>query len=179
MFVATFDGRLIALDAGTGKPVWTTATFDPASMQAISGAPRVGAGLVFIGNSGGEFGGRGYLSAYKADTGELAWRFYTVPGEPGKTDGAASDEALSKLAQPTWFGKYNDYRGGGNVWNSIVFDPEFDQVYIATGNGYPWLRTFRSDGKGDNLFICSVVALDAKTGTYKWHYQETPGDIWD
>ncbi len=179
VFVATFDGRLIALDAGTGKPVWTTATFDPASMQAISGAPRVGAGLVFIGNSGGEFGGRGYLSAYKADTGELAWRFYTVPGEPGKTDGAASDEALSKLAQPTWFGKYNDYRGGGNVWNSIVFDPEFDQVYIATGNGYPWLRTFRSDGKGDNLFICSVVALDAKTGTYKWHYQETPGDIWD
>jgi len=179
VFVATFDGRLIALDAGTGKPIWTTATFDPESMHAISGAPRVGAGLVFIGNSGGEFGGRGYISAYKADTGELAWRFYTVPGEPGKADGAASDEALAKLAQPTWFGEYKAYRGGGNVWNSIVFDPEFDQVYIATGNGYPWLRTFRSDGKGDNLFICSVVALDAKTGAYKWHYQETPGDIWD
>ncbi len=179
VFVATFDGRLIAIDAATGKQVWSTATFDPESMHAISGAPRVGAGLVFIGNSGGEFGGRGYVSAYKADTGELAWRFYTVPGDPAKPDGAASDEALAKLAQPTWFGKHTDYRGGGNVWNSIVFDPEFDQVYLATGNGFPWLRTFRSEGKGDNLFIDSVVALDAKTGAYKWHYQETPGDIWD
>ncbi len=179
VFVATFDGRLIALDAATGKQVWSTATFDPETMYAISGAPRVGAGLVFIGNSGGEFGGRGFVSAYKADTGELAWRFYTVPGEPGKADGAASDEAVAKFAQPTWFGKYESYRGGGNVWNSIVFDPELDQVYLATGNGYPWLRTFRSGGKGDNLFICSVVALDARTGAYKWHYQETPGDIWD
>ena len=179
VYVATFDGRLIALDASTGKPVWSTATFDPNSMYAISGAPRVGAGLVFIGNSGGEFGGRGYVSAYKADTGELAWRFYTVPGEPGKPDGAASDDAMARIAQPTWFGQYHDYRGGGNVWNSIVFDPELDQVYLATGNGYPWVRTFRSDGKGDNLFICSVVALDAHTGAYRWHYQETPGDIWD
>jgi quinohemoprotein ethanol dehydrogenase len=179
VFVATFDGRLIALDAGTGKQLWSTATFDSDSMYAISGAPRVGAGLVFIGNSGGEFGGRGYVSAYKADSGELAWRFYTVPGEPGKPDGAASDEAIAKFAQPTWFGKYESYRGGGNVWNSIVFDTELDQVYLATGNGYPWTRTARSAGKGDNLFICSVVALDARTGAYKWHYQETPGDIWD
>ena len=179
VFVATFDGRLIAIDAATGQQVWSTATFEQESTNAISGAPRVGSGLVFIGNTGGEFGGRGYVSAYKADAGQLAWRFYTVPGDPAKPDGEVSDEALAKLAQPTWFGKHNDYRGGGNVWNSIVFDPEFDQVYLATGNGFPWLRTFRSEGKGDNLFIDSVVALDAKTGAYKWHYQETPGDIWD
>ncbi len=179
VFVGTFDGRLIALDAATGKPLWSTATFDPESMQAISGAPRVGAGLVFIGNSGGEFGGRGFVSAYKADTGELAWRFYTTPGDPAKPDGAASDKVMAEKVQATWFGKHNEYRGGGNVWNSIVFDPEFDQVYLATGNGYPWARTFRSEGKGDNLFIDSVVALDAKTGEYRWHYQETPGDIWD
>jgi quinohemoprotein ethanol dehydrogenase len=179
VFVGTFDGRLIALDAATGQVIWTTATFDPDTMHVISGAPRVGAGLVFIGNSGGEFGGRGYVSAYKADTGELAWRFYTVPGDPAKPDGAASDAVLAEKAQKTWFGKPNDYRGGGNVWNSIVYDPEFEQVYLATGNGYPWARRFRSDGKGDNLFIDSVVALDAKTGAYRWHYQETPGDIWD
>ena len=179
VFVASFDGRLIALDAATGKPAWSTATFDPDSMHAISGAPRVGAGLVFIGNSGGEFGGRGYVSAYRADTGELAWRFYTVPGDPARPDNAASDAVMADKVQKTWFGKPNDYRGGGNVWNSIVYDPEFDQVYLATGNGYPWVRTFRSEGKGDNLFIDSVVALDAKTGAYRWHYQETPGDIWD
>jgi quinohemoprotein ethanol dehydrogenase len=102
-----------------------------------------------------------------------------VPGDPAKPDNAASDAVLAEKAQPTWSGKPNDYRGGGNVWSSIVYDPEFDQVYLATGNGYPWVRSFRSAGKGDNLFIDSVVALDAKTGAYRWHYQETPGDIWD
>jgi quinohemoprotein ethanol dehydrogenase len=179
VFVGTFDGRLVALDAATGQEAWTAVTFDPDSMHAISGAPRVGHGLVFIGNSGGEFGGRGFVSAYNADTGQLAWRFYTVPGDPAKPDGAASDDVIAAKVQATWSGKHNEYRGGGNVWNSIVYDPELDQVYLATGNGYPWLRTFRSEGKGDNLFICSVVALDAATGKYKWHYQETPGDIWD
>lgn len=179
VYVGTYDGRLIALDAATGKPVWTAVTADPDAMYTISGAPRVGAGLVFIGNGGGEFGGRGYVSAYNADNGELAWRFYTVPGDPARPDGAASDEILAKLVQPTWFGAYDEHRGGGMVWNSIVYDPEFDQVYLATGNGFPWPRLFRSEGKGDNLFICSVVALDAKTGHYKWHYQETPGDSWD
>lgn len=179
VYVGTFDGRLIAIDAATGKEVWSAVTFPPDSMHAITGAPRVGGGLVYIGNAGGEFGGRGFVSAYHADTGELAWRFYLTPGDPNQPDGAASDAALAEVAQPTWFGEHNEYRGGGNVWNSIVYDPELGQLYLATGNGYPWLRTFRSDGQGDNLFICSVVALDAKTGQYKWHYQETPGDIWD
>ena len=158
VYVGTYDGRLIALDAATGTPVWTAVTADPDEMYTISGAPRVGAGLVFIGNGGGEFGGRGYVTAYNADTGEQAWRFYTVPGDPNKPDGAASDEIMAKLVQPTWFGPYDEHRGGGMVWNSIVYDAEFDQVYLATGNGFPWPRGFRSAGKGDNLFICSVVA---------------------
>ena len=179
VYVATYDGRLIALDAASGKPVWTAQTVDPDAMYTISGAPRVGAGLVFIGNGGGEFGGRGYVSAYHADTGELAWRFYTVPGDPAKPDGAASDDVMASLVQPTWFGPHNDYRGGGMAWNSIVYDAEFGAVYFATGNGYPWPRLIRSEGKGDNLFIDSVVAVDAKTGKYRWHYQETPGDSWD
>jgi len=179
VYVATFDGRLIALDATDGKPVWTAQTVDPEAMYAISGAPRVGRGLVYIGNSGGEFGGRGYVSAYDAESGALVWRFYTVPGDPKKPDGAASDAIHKSLTSKTWFGPYTDYRGGANVWNSIVYDPDLDQVYLATGNGFPWARKFRSAGKGDNLFISSVVAVDAATGEYRWHYQEVPGDSWD
>lgn len=179
VYVGTFDGRLIALDARTGQPVWTAVTVDPEGTSTITGAPRVGAGLVFIGNSGGEFGGRGYASAYDADTGALVWRFYTTPGDPEKADGAASDDIMKSLVEPTWFGKPDNHRGGANVWNSIVFDAELGQVYLATGNGYPWPRKFRSAGKGDNLFISSVVAVDARTGKYKWHYQESPGESWD
>jgi quinohemoprotein ethanol dehydrogenase len=179
VYVATFDGRLVALDRATGKPVWTAQTVDPGSMHTISGAPRVGRGLVYIGNAGGEFGGRGYVSAYDAESGALVWRFFTVPGDPAKPDGVASDPIHRTLTQKTWFGPHNDYRGGGHAWNSIVYDPEFDQVYFATGNGYPWPRRFRSAGRGDNLFISSVVAVDAATGEYRWHYQETPGDSWD
>lgn len=179
VYVATFDGRLVALDASNGKPAWTAQTVDPDGTYAISGAPRVGRGLVYIGNAGGEFGGRGYVSAYDAESGALVWRFYTVPGDPARPDGAASDEIHKSLTSRTWFGPHTDYRGGANVWNSIVYDPDLDQVYLATGNGFPWARKFRSAGKGDNLFICSVVAVDAATGEYRWHYQETPGDSWD
>jgi quinohemoprotein ethanol dehydrogenase len=179
VYVGTFDGRLIALDASSGKPVWTAMTVDPDKMNTITGAPRVGRGLVFIGNGGGEFGGRGYVSAYDAESGALVWRFFTTPGDPAKPDGAASDAIHKSLVQKTWFGPHNEHRGGGNVWNSIVYDAELDQVYLATGNGYPWVRKFRSAGRGDNLFISSVVALDAASGDYRWHYQETPGDSWD
>jgi len=179
VYVATFDARLIALNARTGKPVWSAEVAPADSTYTISGAPRVAGGLVYIGNAGGEFGGRGYVSAYDAGTGKLVWRFFTTPGDPAKADGAISDEPLKTIAQPTWFGPHTDYRGGGHVWNSMVYDADFDQLYIATGNGYPWHRKFRSEGRGDNLFISSIVALDAKTGRYKWHYQETPGDSWD
>ena len=180
IYVGTVDGRLIALDAANGKPVWSTVTTPAGTTYSITGAPRVARGKVFIGNAGSEFGGRGYVSAYDAQNGKLVWRFYTVPGNPtGKPDGAASDEVLARVAQPTWFGDWYKYGGGGHVWNSLVFDPDFNQIYFGTGNGYPWNRQHRSAGKGDNLFIASVVAVDADTGRYKWHYQEVPGEEWD
>jgi len=179
VYSGTWDGRLIALDARTGKLVWSTQTVDPDSVLTVTSAPRIANGLVYIGNAGGDFGGRGYVTAYHADTGKQAWRFYLTPGDPKKKDGAASDDIMDTLVQPTWPGPHNEYRGGANVWNSMVYDPEFDQVLLATGDGFPWNRHFRSEGKGDNLFIASIVALDAKTGKYKWHYQETPGESWD
>ena len=180
VYVGTVDGRLIAIDAQTGKLVWSVLTVDPKWMHSITGAPRIARGKVFIGNGGGEFGGRGYVSAYDAKSGKLVWRFYTVPGDPAKpADGAASDDVLARLARPTWHGEWAPYRGGGHPWNAIVYDPDFNQLYIATGNGFPLNRKFRSDAKGDNLFIASVVALNADTGKYVWHYQETPGESWD
>ena len=179
VYFGTWDGRLIALDARTGQQVWSTQTVDPNSTLTVTSAPRVANGLIFIGNAGGDFGGRGYVSAYNAETGKKAWRFYLTPGDPKKPDGEISDEIMDKIVQPTWFGPHNEWRGGANAWNSIVYDPDYDQLYIATGDGFPWNRYFRSEGKGDNLFIASIVALDAKTGRYKWHYQETPGEEWD
>ena len=180
IYVGTIDGRLIALDAKTGALLWSTITVDQSKPYTITGAPRVANGLVLIGNGGAEYGVRGYVSAYDARTGKLAWRFYTVPGDPARKDGAASDDVLNKLARPTWFGDaYYRYGGGGTVWDSIVYDPDLDRVYIGVGNGGPWNRKIRSEDKGDNLFVGSIVALDAKSGAYLWHYQETPGDTWD
>ena len=180
IFVGTIDGRLIALDARTGALLWSQLTVDQSKPYTITGAPRVAKGLVLIGNGGAEYGVRGFVSAYNATTGKLAWRFYTVPGDPARRDGAASDAILEKLARPTWFGDaYYRYGGGGTVWDSIVYDPDLDRVYIGVGNGGPWNRKIRSEDKGDNLFVGSIVALDAKSGAYVWHYQETPGDTWD
>jgi quinohemoprotein ethanol dehydrogenase len=181
VYVGTIDARLIALDAATGAVAWSVATAPAGSTYSITGAPRVARDKVFIGNGGGEFGGRGYVSAYDTANGKLVWRFYVVPGAPdAKPDGVASDKILDKLARPTWFGDdWYKYGGGGHTWNGLTYDPELKQLYLATGNGFPWNREFRSAGKGDNLFISSIVALDADTGQYKWHYQETPGDQWD
>ena len=180
LFFGTIDGRLIALDAKTGSQVWSVQTTDPEKSQAISGAPRVAKGKVFIGNGGADQGVRGFVSAYDQETGELAWRFYTVPGQPGKRDGAASDDVLERLARETWSGdRYWQIGGGGTVWDSIVYDPEMDRLYVGVGNAGPWSREIRSEGEGDNLFVGSVLALDPDTGEYLWHYQETPGDQWD
>lgn len=182
VYVGALDGRLIALDAANGKPVWQTQTIDPAGPLAvnytITGAPRVVKDMILIGNGGAEFGARGYVSAYDAATGKLRWRFYTVPGKPGVRDNAASDAALDK-ARASWAGEWWKYGGGGTAWDAIEFDPELNLVYFGTGNGSPWNHEMRSDGKGDNLFLSSIVAVDADTGQYRWHFQTTPADAWD
>jgi len=175
VFVGTLHGRLVALDAASGKPVWETLTIDTNYHYTITGAPRVVKDKVLIGNGGAEFGVRGYISAYDADTGKLAWRFYTVPGDPVKP----FESPILEKAAKTWTGQWWKFGGGGTVWDSIAYDPGLDLVYLGIGNGTPWNRRARSPRGGDNLFTCSVIALKADTGEYVWHYQETPGDAWD
>ena len=172
---ATLDGRLIALDAETGHIAWSTMTVPEDSMYTITGAPRIARGKVIIGNSGAEYGVRGYVDAYDAETGKRVWRFHTVPGNPA--DGF-ENEAM-RMAAETWNGEWWTGGGGGTVWDSIVYDPELDLLYIGVGNGAPWDRNLRSPGGGDNLFLSSIVALRPDTGEYVWHYQTTPGDTWD
>ena len=174
-FVGTLDGRLIALDAETGDLVWETVTVDQSKPYSITGAPRVVKGMVVIGNGGAEYGVRGYVSAYDAETGVLRWRTYTVPGDPSL---GFESEAMEKAAA-TWQGEWWKAGGGGTAWDAIVYDPELDLVYVGTGNGSPWPRDLRSPGGGDNLYLASILALRADDGTLVWHYQTTPGDNWD
>ena len=177
VYFGSLDGRMFALNAETGQVVWEVDTIiDRSRYYTITGAPRVANDKVFIGNGGAEFGVRGYVTAYDAQTGDEVWRFFTVPGDPAKP---FENEAM-EMAAASWKGTtYWEYGGGGTVWNSIVYDPDFNQVYLGVGNGSPWTREVRSPGGGDNLFLSSIVALDADTGDYKWHYQTTPGDNWD
>jgi quinohemoprotein ethanol dehydrogenase len=175
IFVGTLDGRLIALDAATGEKLWDVYTVDRTQRYSTTGAVRVVKGKVLVGNSGAEFGVRGYVSAYDADTGELAWRFYTVPGNPAN----GFEDAAQEMAAKTWNGEWWKLGGGGTVWDAIVYDPVSDLLYIGAGNGSPWNRALRSPGGGDNLFLASIVALDPDTGEYRWHYQTSPGETWD
>jgi quinohemoprotein ethanol dehydrogenase len=175
LFLGTLDGRLIALDANTGRPVWEKLTVDPNFRYSITGAPRVVKGKVIIGNGGAEMGVRGYVSAYDADTGNMVWRFFTVPGDPSKP----FESPILEKAAKTWTGEWWKHGGGGTVWDSIVYDPELDLLYIGVGNGSPWNWRIRSPQGGDNLFLSSIVALKPDTGEYVWHYQETPAEMWD
>lgn len=175
IYTATFDGRLIAMDAKTGTPVWDVNTIDLSKPYTITGAPRIIDGKVIIGNGGAEFGVRGYVSAYNAETGEQMWRFYTVPGNPEE---GFENETMKEAAE-TWNGEWWTIGGGGTVWDSMAYDPELDLLYIGVGNGSPWEQSIRSPGGGDNLFLSSIVALRPGTGEYVWHYQTTPGESWD
>jgi len=177
VYVGVYDGRLEALDARNGKVVWSVDTVaDHARNYTITGAPRIIKGKVVIGNGGGEFGVRGYVTAYDAETGRQAWRFFTVPGDPAKGDETGTIAMIRK----TWFGnQYWKQGGGGTVWDSMAYDPDLDLLYLGVGNGSYWNYGQRSEGKGDNLFLSSIVAVRPDTGQYVWHYQTTPGDAWD
>jgi len=175
VFVGTLDGRLVALDAATGSPVWEVDTIDRAQPYTITGAPRVVKGRVLIGNGGAELGVRGYISAYDAETGSLDWRFYTVPGNPA----GGFENPILEMAAETWTGEWWSLGGGGTVWDSMAYDPGLDLLYVGVGNGSPWNHTHRSQGEGDNLFLASIVALDPDDGAYVWHYQTSPGETWD
>jgi quinohemoprotein ethanol dehydrogenase len=175
IYVAAYDGRLIALDAKSGRVLWSVLTLDHDKPVTSTGAPRIVKGRIIIGNAGGEFGVRGYVSAYDAETGKLDWRFYTVPGNPAN----GFEQPILKTAAKTWNGNWWRFGGGGTVWDAIAYDPGSNLVYIGTGNGAPWNRRFRGSGGGDNLFVASIIAVNADTGAYAWHYQEVPGDEWD
>ncbi|MDR2214639.1 MAG: PQQ-dependent dehydrogenase, methanol/ethanol family [Nevskiaceae bacterium] len=179
VIIATLDGRIISLDAKTGTPTWTAHTFDNNEWPwTITGAPRVFDGVVVVGNGGADFGVRGFVSGWDADTGAMLWKFFLVPGDPSKgPDGAASDSVM-EMAAKTWTGNWWHLGGGGTAWDSIAYDPALGLVFIGTGNGSPDARAYRSP-EGDNLFLCSIVAVDVKTGQYRWHYQETPSEDWD
>ena len=176
IYFGTLDGYLIALDAKNGELVWKVDTLISRDMwYSITGAPRVIKGKVIIGNGGAEYWVRGYFSAFDANTGELDWRFYTVPASK---DGPHEHQELVHAAT-TWADDSNWIGGGGTAWDSIAYDPSLNTLYVGTGNGAPWQRNQRSPGGGDNLFVASILALDPDNGKLKWHYQVTPGDNWD
>ncbi|MBL0966554.1 PQQ-dependent dehydrogenase, methanol/ethanol family [Blastomonas sp. UPD001] len=174
LFLGTLDGRLIALDRGTGREIWSKVTVDQAKAYTITGAPRVIDGMVIIGNGGAEFGVRGFVAAYDAATGKQLWKFYTVPDRPG-----ANEAEYLKAAETSWKGEYWNIGGGGTVWDAMAYDPELGLLYVGVGNGSPWNQAYRSPGGGDNLYLSSIVAIRVKTGEYAWHYQTTPGETWD
>ena len=177
VYVGTLDARLVALDAETGKVVWDVATADKNSDYSITGAPLIVKGKVIIGNGGGEFAVRGYISAYDPETGKLIWRFYTVPGDPSKPFENKAMEAAAK----TWSGDIEWWKlgGGGNPWNSISYDPQLDLLYFGTGQAGPWVQKYRSKMGNDNLYVCSIIAVKPETGKFVWYFQTTPGDEWD
>jgi len=176
IYSGTLDGRLLSLDAATGEVVWSVQTTDAGQPYTITGAPRVVKDLIVIGNGGAEFGVRGYFSAYHASTGELAWRFYTVPAS--KLDPHEHPEL--KTAAETWPEDALWETGlGGTAWDGMAYDPELDLLYVGTGNSSVYDRAKRSPGGGDNLYLSSILALRPDTGELVWHYQTTPGEHWD
>ena len=175
VYVTPLDGRLIALDQETGKPLWTVQTTPKDSYYSITSPPRIVKGHVIVGNAGAEFGVRGYFTSYDAETGKQEWRFYTVPGDPSKPFEHPELAAAAK----TWNGKWWEHGGGGTVWDAMAYDPDANLLYVGTGNGAPWNREVRSPGGGDNLYLASILAINPDNGRMKWYYQTTPGDSWD
>ena len=174
VYVGTADCRLIALDAEHGRQLWEAPVCDSTDGDGagITGAPRVGDGKVYIGYMGSDTGARGSATAFDAETGEELWRFWTVPGDPAK--GFESKEL--EMASQTWAGG-GAVQGGGAVWEEIRYDPVTGLVFFGTASALP--LNVRMRGPGDALFTNSVIAVDADTGAYRWHYQTVPEDAWD
>ncbi len=175
VYAASLDGRLFALDAKTGKLAWSVQTVPPKSHQFITGAPRTFGGKVIIGQAGADFGERGFVAAYDQANGKEVWRFYVTPGSPEQNKGDPAQEAAAK----TWNGEFWKTGTGGGPWDSITFDEELNRIYIGTGNVSPVDPVTRGNEQGDNLYAAGIVAVDAESGQYAWHYQENPRDSWD
>jgi len=174
VYVGTLDGRLIALDRLTGTPAWSVQTTDPDRAYSITAAPIIARDKVVIGNAGSEYGVRGYITAYDAETGKQVWRFYTVPGNPNK---GFESKAL-EIAAKTWQGKdWWQTGGGGTPWEGMSYDPGLDLLFFGTGNASTWYRALR--GEGDSLYTASILAVKASTGELAWYFQTTPGDSFD
>ncbi len=175
VFAGIPDGRVVALDQRTGKVLWSVQDA-PNKDYTLTSAVRVVKGKVIVGSSGAEQGVRGYFSAYDAETGKRAWRFWTVPGDPSKP----FEHPELEMAAKTWTGDlWYKMGGGGTVWDAMAYDPDLDLLYVGTGNGGPWDRNIRSPQGGDNLFLASIIAVKPDTGKMAWYFQETPGDTWD
>ncbi|HEX5227826.1 MAG TPA: PQQ-binding-like beta-propeller repeat protein, partial [Bryobacteraceae bacterium] len=164
VYYAAGEAELVALDARTGRPVWTTTVADSKAAYYITLAPLIAGGKVMVGASGGESGIRGFVAAYDLDTGKEQWRTYTIPapGEPGSE---------------TWPRGGDQWKhGGAPVWVTGNYDPDTNTAYWGTGNGGPWMGDTRS---GDNLYTSSTLALDVTTGAIKGYFQYAPNDSWD
>src|SRR5438270_1857351 len=165
LFLGQLDVRVVALDMKTGREVWKTPIEEWQNGYSVTSAPLYYDGIVYSGISGGELGIRGRLTALDAKTGEILWRSYTIPW-PGEV---GSDTWPAVSEQPM--------RGGASIWNTPALDPQLGLIYFATGNCGP-----DYDGsvrEGDNLFCSSIMALNARTGEYVWHFQEVHHDLWD
>jgi quinohemoprotein ethanol dehydrogenase len=181
VFLVTTDGYVISLDAKSGKEAWRTYDYPDQSPRNSNGPPRVFGGKVIVGFGGADISpARGFVSAYDEQTGKLAWRFYTTPGEEVTPANSKAEEVMRKT-WPSGWNKPDGTRqgGGGTVWNALSYDPELGLVFIGVGNGFPYNQKLRSPGGGDNLFLASIVAVDVKTGAYRWHYQVCPAEQWD
>lgn len=179
VYVATLDGFMVALDAATGQELWRRDTFIDRDTRfyTITGPPQVAGKVVVVGNSGAEFGVRGYITAYDLETGEQKWRFFTVPGDPAK---GAPEDAATAAAAKTW-GPETDWASGlgGTVWGEMTYDPELDLLYVGTGNSTPYSGWQRDPSGGDNLYLVSILAIDPDDGSLRWHYQQVPWELWD
>jgi quinohemoprotein ethanol dehydrogenase len=181
VFLGTHDGRVIALDAGSGALAWEQRDYPAGDMRHTNGPVRVFDGKVLVGHGGADYTPlRGWVTAYDAKSGKRLWRFHTVPGDEPNAGGDKA-EALMRETWPGGWTRPDGSRrgGGGTVWNAMSHDPELGLIYIGVGNGFPYNQTVRSPQGGDNLFLSSIVALREDSGEYVWHYQLCPGDQWD